>query len=322
MWRKEFIDLCFNQDPAKIDITKAYDLKERNLPSSLYKYRPFNDHSLELIENDKMWLSNPNDFNDPFDCAVTIIPKQIAAETLNQSVDKLMQDSEYEFTTDEISHIKMSRNPFYEFCIITAKKFVPKVDTHPKLIELMSKPDEYAETLSKAAEEEYDDFYKILLENIKEKIRITCLSEKKDSILMWSHYADNHKGICIEYDFRPLGYRDLAKRFLYPVNYVNSVFDATKYFLPDAALPNIVCYAAITKSEDWSYEYEWRYVEIDNITGQPYLKVPKLKSVYLGAKTSKENEKIILEIAEHRRFKVYKMEIMNLEFGLESNRIF
>lgn len=322
MWKNKFIDLLFNQDPSKRDITKAYNLKERNIPSSLYKYRSFNDHSLELIKNDEMWLSNPNDFNDPFDCAITIIPKQIAAENLNKFVDKLIQESEYEFNADEIFHIKRSENPFYELCIIHAENFVSTDDTPPELIEIMSKPDEYANMLSNAAEEEYDEFYNTLLRNLKENIRITCFSEKKDSILMWAHYADNHKGFCIEYDFRPLGYRDLAKRFLYPVNYVNSIFDATKYLLPDADMPDIGCYAAITKSEDWNYENEWRYVETSNITGQPYLNVPKPKSVYLGAKTSEENKKIVLEIAKRRNFNVYKIEMMNSEFGLEANQIF
>ena len=30
--------------------------------------------------------------------------------------------------------------------------------------------------------------------------RIYCLTPIPNNILMWSHYADNHKGICLEFD--------------------------------------------------------------------------------------------------------------------------
>ena len=31
-----------------------------------------------------------------------------------------------------------------------------------------------------------------------------CFSEKTDSTLMWSHYSDNNRGICIAYDFEKI----------------------------------------------------------------------------------------------------------------------
>jgi hypothetical protein len=30
-------------------------------------------------------------------------------------------------------------------------------------------------------------------------LRASCFSEKRDSLLMWGHYADNHKGICLSF---------------------------------------------------------------------------------------------------------------------------
>src|ERR1700704_3968385 len=32
------------------------------------------------------------------------------------------------------------------------------------------------------------------------KRRIYCLTPIPHSILMWSHYADNHRGVCLEFD--------------------------------------------------------------------------------------------------------------------------
>ncbi|MEI0566419.1 tetratricopeptide repeat protein [Brachyspira pulli] len=42
----------------------------------------------------------------------------------------------------------------------------------------------------------YDKSYDYLLERIK----VACLTTHNDNTLMWSHYADKHQGICIEYD--------------------------------------------------------------------------------------------------------------------------
>ena len=39
----------------------------------------------------------------------------------------------------------------------------------------------------------------LLIENTKE-FGICCFSETKTNIHMWSHYANSHKGICVEYD--------------------------------------------------------------------------------------------------------------------------
>jgi hypothetical protein len=36
--------------------------------TSLYKYRAINDYALEGLRNEKLWISRPNSFNDPFDC--------------------------------------------------------------------------------------------------------------------------------------------------------------------------------------------------------------------------------------------------------------
>ncbi|KAB7615684.1 DUF2971 domain-containing protein [Amylibacter sp. SFDW26] len=81
-----------------------------------------------------------------------------------------------------------------------------------------------------------------------------CLSETNDNILMWSHYANNHKGIAIGFNsshpFFTEGTNDLdfklqeikysAKR---PKN-TNDMKDGYKVFFQ--------------KSPDWKYEREWR----------------------------------------------------------------
>jgi hypothetical protein len=46
---------------------------KNSVPKYLYKYFPLNHFSLHSLENDYIYLSNPKDFNDPFDCNRNLI---------------------------------------------------------------------------------------------------------------------------------------------------------------------------------------------------------------------------------------------------------
>ena len=58
---------------------------------------------------------------------------------------------------------------------------------------------------------------------------VSCFSEVNDSIVIWSHYANNHKGFCLEYDFKSLGFNDIRATSLCPVIYQKEILDVTEY---------------------------------------------------------------------------------------------
>ena len=88
-----------------------------------------------------------------------------------------------------------------------------------------------------------DLLYKRLGEN-----RIYCLTPIPDSTLMWSHYADHHRGICLEFDKDS----DLIGMSL-QVRYR----DTYPELLPQN---RDVLALVLTKSSDWSYEQEFRII--------------------------------------------------------------
>ncbi len=53
-------------------------------------------------------------------------------------------------------------------------------------------------SLSDAAS--YYNYYYDVRAGARASIGVICFSSNYDNILMWSHYANNHKGICIEFD--------------------------------------------------------------------------------------------------------------------------
>ena len=111
---------------------------------------------------------------------------------------------------------------------------------------------------------------------VSDQFRVTCLSKKMDSSLMWSHYANKHYGFCLEYDFTAtVSYQPndllIAQLMLFPVHYSDerpllskALFDTKNLFnykknnmIPAVAFEKIM-YGLLGKSSDWDYEEEWR----------------------------------------------------------------
>ena len=51
------------------NVKDALQLKKNNIPRQLYKYREYNEFSIANLESNSVWLSYPEEFNDPFDCS-------------------------------------------------------------------------------------------------------------------------------------------------------------------------------------------------------------------------------------------------------------
>lgn len=158
---------------------------------------------------------------------------------------------------------------------------------------------------------------------ISEQSRVTCLSERMDSPLMWSHYANKHYGFCLEYDFTHnmiKRYPDLwlAKMMLFPVIYSDNrpllsqaisnpqimlQYMKTKKLSNDM-IKNII-YGLLFKSKDWEYEQEWRIIIVNQ--DKPTLKLPPARKVFLGANMESSTKERIIEIAKSKRIPVYQM---------------
>lgn len=126
------------------------------------------------------------------------------------------------------------------------------------------------------------------LNDLKDLVYIKSFSESYDNLRMWSAYADNYSGMCVEYDFSQMDEPFL--RHLFPVcysrerltfdvdldatvgalkgaRYINYIedrlFDTNKNlecFLEDIDFTKLmdVMPLFLIKSEDWRYEQEWR----------------------------------------------------------------
>jgi len=71
------------------------------------------------------------------------------------------------------------------------------------------------------------DLQKHIIEN-QQMMTVCSFCESKKDILMWSHYADEHKGFCMEYSLTKNEINQEFLQMLHPVIYRHSVFESTK----------------------------------------------------------------------------------------------
>lgn len=175
-----------------------------------------------------------------------------------------------------------------------------------------------------------DRFY---MRYMTEPFRIVSLSESNNSILMWSHYADMNRGICIEYDF---SHDPLYQKTIFPILYLDNPIDMSflKVEKSENELMNSILLSAITKYKIWSYEKEWRYL-FYMITPKkfperiPLINMPTPTAIYLGRnfinKWEKEkNRDLFYKFCDYIKSEKIDLYIMNnkiLSYELNPEKI-
>lgn len=94
------------------------------------------------------------------------------------------------------------------------------------------------------------------------KVRVACFCEEKTEILMWSHYSDYHRGICLKFDSL------LDKHFFYEEDWENHKMIIKKVNYPKdfekiwrlSVNDNDFEKQAYTKYHKWAYEKEHRII--------------------------------------------------------------
>lgn len=127
--------------------------------------------------------------------------------------------------------------------------------------------------------------------------------------LMWSHYANSHEGICIEYYFAP-EFFDVNKT----ENGINTWEDVKYVGKVSIKSTSMIDNALTTKYNVWKYENEIRLIHYDPENDQDY-KVLKLStqckicSIYFGVNCSEEEMKKIYKSLKDKKVNLYRMHI-------------
>lgn len=134
----------------------------------LYHYQDFDKpEHLTAVLKGKVFYSNPEHFNDPWDCKPWFT--QVLSEPLHRTKCINFFDTFYDENGKSLDYAA------YKLRLRTDQDF---------LRQMVAK------------------FTEVTRINIKDRWRMYCLTPYPDNALMWAHYAKKHQGICLEFDTR------------------------------------------------------------------------------------------------------------------------
>jgi hypothetical protein len=221
-----------------------------NPPKYLYKYQPVNYHTLENLKAQKIFFSSPLNFNDPYDCALIPNITEPTEEEIEEVREYFLSHNVPEELKDQFK--KYNKQYFKNILIESATNII------------------------KEAAKDFMD-----------KRGVTCFSEKNDDLLMWSHYADKYKGICLEFstDYSPF---DKIHKVIYDKQIPSIKISDILLRKDNGLIEKLYC----LKSIFWEYEQEWRGIHADKNIKYGY-PTECLTGVYFGSDISREYLEII-----------------------------
>jgi hypothetical protein len=248
--KEELIEM-FYANKKEEAINKIMD----NVPSELYRYCSINEYTIKNIEENVLWLSKPNDLNDPYDSLAQLNFQTARFHIENVILGLLMglkdkkaiqQIKDYIIVNDIVSGR------------IDSDRYNNVISKLNEIMSIMIEDD--FNLLQKAVKSLRYDYKHALLGDINnifyESLKIVCFSETMDNILMWGHYCDSQTGICIEYDFKSFTKKIEENELeLLPVVYKRDpteyIEKRCEYYHPQVMIKNDI----------WKYENEWRMIK-------------------------------------------------------------
>ncbi len=158
------------------------------------------------------------------------------------------------------------------------------------------------------------------------KIGILSLTEKRNDLVMWSHYAHDHKGVVIEFSVNNefMNIHDFGNK---EATCQKVKYEEKRCWAPDEwnqkEKYDFILKLGITKSTYWENEKEWRgFCEIESKNNSYLIKFPPkiITGIIYGCrideKKKKEISDIIKQNQKYSRIKEYQAEIHDCEYKL------
>lgn len=313
---REFLDRAFPSDGSDGDVTASLDLRNQLFPVSLCKYLDIDEPAalIKSLTNFTLWFKSAISQNDPFE----VVPELDKSFIDGWARKRLLR---------EISQSTLLNKPR----LGVMKKWS------------LDKLERFVLESSVVTKKEYQDWRRCQNEQVLEKVSdmqrmifITSLTERFDCSLMWAHYAKQHKGVCLEFDGLEIQ-KDVLYEHIYPVYYSTSRF-LMKCINSDrvtTANTNLLSRDAfkmlLTKSLDWAYEREWRFLDsrpeiikdndLENYIIKRSFNLPK--NIYLGARFLNVGDGLqrLKDFCDIHCIGLFRMHCHHSEFRLEPSRI-
>jgi len=284
---------------------------------TFYKYRKFDSTTIDMLCNDDLFFASPDTFNDPLDCNFGVVCDSEISE-LRDILENLITKFE---KSKLVEHLQAANiNVDSE----TASKHIQnqcKNRASRKLQELA-----YYATNPDYSDDIIENEKNLLTHSIRNELSnhysygICCFSSSYHNPVLWSHYGDEHAGICIGYtenrNPRPTlrqvnygGERTIPTSILY-----KAFVDKNEH-----AQSSIDDKVLLQKASSWRYEKEWRLIGPQGLHNSPLL----MKEITFGLICPDSVKHATIQALINRResIKFYEIYIVRNSYKLKRREV-
>lgn len=301
---------------------------------TFYKYTSF-ERGRYILRNKCLPLGHISNYNDPYECSIDCIDEELV------SLNGHMSDEQKREWIKRIINKIADKEKWSNEMKIAGAKAIGAYGARSLVpfnlfgaILLMGGVYAYSAIVGKGENTQLlpkhiDEYMQKLLPCLA-KTYTSCMSQSNEIFLLWSHYANSHKGIVIGFssDKHPF-----VENPPVPVKYTNERFtlDADKLLTCD--IHSDIKAILLKKNKVWKYEKEYRFffdaqdnpeqiIWYDNYDN-PIIKLDDdaINSVYFGSRVSVEKINQIKDILSSQgrleSIKLYKCKLCDTSYGLQ-----
>lgn len=297
------------------------------MPKKFYKYFPNKNlktdddslinYSIQALENNTVYMQSPSNFDDIYDSDIFVDYVEYERLRLIEYCHRCKLNINENLSTSEIGNIFIKA--IYDSFLINKNYkhiFTKSADTEIESLEnqlfcLSLGCEMYKTTdLGKGVKAVLNKEYSTLIDDLKNKFRVSCFATTPYSQLMWGGmYADCHKGFCLEYTVLPN--EDTYKGILYNIfpiiyckkrsNIAASLVAMRGKNISMEDLWNIYFHGALRKCIDWVFQNEWRLLfPLGNHCDDYNIKFFPITKVFLGNRMDINQRKQIIDICNRK----------------------
>jgi hypothetical protein len=288
-----------------------------------YKFMPC-DTAKAVLENCSLRWREPKQFNDPFDHQMSFrfpYSQEQFSSAITEEVERLV------YSDEEPVFIENTSLSLMVLMLREHRETIPKEVVLNSLTQGVEDIDE--------SFRQYQDNINSLITVDLNRSRVLCVTESNDNVVMWSHYAASHTGVCIR--IQCIEEVDNTLLLAKPVNYENSfplfpsLQEHVKHLTGETPIEfsKLLYQVPYIKHRHWGYENEWRvhvsHEEPGNEHGfNDWRENPRVfGAIYFGCRIDPVEAGNLMKLIEEKYpyMEVYISKPSDEEFKIEFERI-
>lgn len=263
-----------------------------------------------MLCHDTIYYAHPSSFNDPMDSR-PFFESDSSNDELRELLALLLRKRMEPEIQMHLHKAGLATNNAKEYAKTQTNREVKK-----KLSDIANWATDPSEDGTEEEKENWQLKCAVEDELLKQLKGAFCMSTTYSNLLLWSHYGDQHKGICVGYDTNRNPVPQLKKVVYGGKRTIKTSVVCDAYLSENKrAVGQLEKDFLLRKAKDWKYECEWRLIGPEGEQDSTL----RLREVIFGIRCEASVRHAIVKALTGRRSEVsyYEMSQRNNGFCLE-----